>query len=81
MFVFINIQHLKGSLDGRLRLVGIQPTGTDDLTVVVPGDDRLHEGIGTSTRGDGDGVVLQDGECAVQVLLICTLMFAPGFRP
>ena len=36
----------------------------------MPGDDRLHEGVGAASRGDGDGIVGEDGERAVEVLLI-----------
>ena len=70
LFVFDDVQHFKGSLDGRFGLVGIQTTGTQYLTIIVPGDHGLHQRIGSSAWGDGNSVVLQDGKRTVEILLI-----------
>ena len=70
MFILVNVQHLEGSLDGRFGLVGIQSAGAEDFAVVVPGDDGLYQRIGSSARWDSNGVVLQNGESTVEILLI-----------
>ena len=65
-----HVQHLHRRLDGRLRLVGIQPSGAEDAAPEAPGDDRLHEGVRPSTGRNGDGVVGQHGEVAAQRHLV-----------
>ena len=37
---------------------------------MVPRDDRLHQGVGTATRRNRHLIVGQNGECAVQILLV-----------
>ena len=47
-----DIEHLDGGLDGCFRLVGIEATGLEGLTLILPRNDSLHKGIGASTRGN-----------------------------
>ena len=59
MLKFLNdIEHLNGRLNGGLRLIGIQASGFEPLTVHIPENRRLHEGIRVSTRRNRHRVVL-----------------------
>ena len=92
LFVLYDIQHLEGSLDGCFSLVGIKTSCAKHTAIIIPGDDSLYQGIGTSTRGNTHLIILQQRERAVEVLLIdiaqsldkgmiSTLTLAPGFKP
>ena len=67
---FYQVQHLDGGLDGSLRVVGSEATGTECLALVLPRDDRLYEGIRATSWRDGDGVVGQHWESAAECLLV-----------
>ena len=67
IFGFYYIQHLYRSLNGRFRLVGIQPAGTEHLVFKAPGNNRLHKGIGTSAGRDGHRIVRQHRELAKEI--------------
>ena len=70
LLVLKHVEHLDGCLDGGFRLVGIQASGAIDLSFVLPGDGSLDKGIGTSSRRNGDHVVGEPGEGAVQFVSI-----------
>ena len=65
--MFNLIQHLQRRLDGGFRLVGIEAAGFEIYPGIIPADDRLHKGIGTTSGGNGYGIVRQHRERATQV--------------
>ena len=65
--MFNLIQHLQRRLDGGFRLVGIEAAGFEIYPGIIPADDRLHKGIGTTSGGNGYGLVRQHRERAAQV--------------
>ena len=67
MLFFKHIEHFHGCFDGRFSLVGIQCPCTNLPVAVSPCDDRLDEGIRSTTRRDGYGVVLKDGESSIEI--------------
>ena len=67
---FNDIQHFDSRLDGGLRLVGVQSAGLEFAPVHLPGDDRLHEGVGTASRRDRNGIVAQHRKLAFELMLV-----------
>lgn len=51
------VKHLECGIDCRLRLVGIKGTGAENAVLILPCDDCLHKGIGTTAGRNGDGIV------------------------
>ena len=45
MFVLYDIQHLEGGFNSCFSLVSIQSSGTQQAILIMPGDDRLYQGI------------------------------------
>ena len=70
MFVLYDIQHLEGGFDSSFSLVSIQSSGTQQAILIMPGDDRLYQGISAAARRDSDLIVCQNGERTIQILLI-----------
>lgn len=44
-----------------------RPAGFEIYPGIIPADDRLHKGIGTTSGGNGYGIVRQHREWATQV--------------
>ena len=64
------VQHLDGGLDGGFCLVGIKATGANHPVVPVPADGRLHEGIRSTSWGNGYTIVGKPGETSAQLVLV-----------
>ena len=70
LFLFQEVEHLDGALDGSFSLVGIKATGTEAAVVPVPGDNGLHKGIGAATGRDADGIVGEPREATAKAVLV-----------
>ncbi len=67
---FNDIQHFDSRLDGSLRLVGVQPAGLELAAVHLPGDDRLHEGVGAASGRNRNGIVAQHRKLAPELFAV-----------